>query len=479
MEEAIAVFDVGKSNKRFLIFSDDLKPVYSEVKKIDEIEVDGLLCDDAKSITLWMKNALLEALRRWRIKALSITTFGATIANLRSGSLRLPVISYNQEIEGHIRDGFYREFGSPLELYMQTGTPPYGQLLNAGIQVYWIREKYPEAFREIDEILFLPGYLTYVLTGFKSYEVTSVGCHTYLYDVYKGGWSNVAEELNVDSRLPEMFDVWEPLGEIEHGGLRTLVTPGIHDSNACLLPYIASRRDFLLASTGTWCVFMHPSGDFSPKGEDLHRDVLYYIDAYRRPVRSSRFKGGFEYDYYTSIIRDRFKVNPESITPETEIMEDILRRREDFITPGLVAGSGQFQRSKARIIGEAFNRSAKEAYHLLNIYLAIESYVAISLITGGKNVDIVVQGGFARNNMYLAALSALFPKSRVLKAIFPEATGLGAALCAKAALEGKKPHELDIRLMDLGEEEVLKPPIDIDALISYLDALIKEVSSND
>lgn len=477
MEEAIAVFDIGKSNKKFLIFSDDLKPMYSEVKRIDEIEVNGLLCDDAESITSWMKTTLLEASRRWRIKALAITTFGATIANLRGGSLRLPIISYNQEVEGHIKDRFYREFGSPLELYMRTGTPPYGQLLNVGIQVYWIREKHPEAFREIDEILFLPGYLTYVLTGLKSCEITSVGCHTYLYDIYKGGWSNVAEGLYVDSRSPEMFDVWEPLGKFECGGLNVLVTPGIHDSNACLLPYIARGRDFLLASTGTWCVFMHPGGDFSPKGEDLHRDVLYYIDAYRRPVRSSRFKGGFEYDYYTSIIRDRFKVKPESIPLETEVIENILRKREDFIIPGLVAGSGQFQQSKARVIGEAFNRSAKEAYHLLNIYLAIESYVAINLITGGKNVDIVIQGGFARNNIYLAALSALFPKSRILKAIFPEATGLGAALCAKSALEDKRPHELDVSLMDLGEEEIPKPQIDADALIGYLNALIKEASS--
>lgn len=478
MEEVIAVFDIGKSNKKFLIFSDDLKPIYSEVKRIDEIEVNGLLCDDAGSITSWMKTALLEASRRWHIKALAITTFGATIANLKGGSLRLPIISYNQEVEMHIKDGFYREFGSPLELYMRTGTPPYGQLLNAGIQVYWIREKYPEAFREIDEILFLPGYLTYALTGFKSCEITSIGCHTYLYDICRGGWSNVAEGLNVDSRSPEMLDVWEPLGEFEYGGLKAIVTPGIHDSNACLLPYIARGRDFLLASTGTWCVFMHPGGDFSPRGEDLHRDVLYYIDAYHRPVRSSRFKGGFEYDYYTSIIRDRFKVKPESIPLEIDVMEDILRRREDFITPGLVAGSGQFQQSKARIIGGAFNRSAREAYHLLNIYLAIESYVAINLITEGKNVDIVVQGGFAKNNIYLATLSALFPRNKVLKAIFPEATGLGAALCAKSALEGKRPHELDIRLMDLGEEEVPKPPIDVDALIGYLDALIREASSD-
>lgn len=478
--ETIVVFDIGKSNKKILVFSEeDLKPIYGESRRIDEVRVGNLLCDDADSMVSWMKAKLTEAARRWRIRALAITTFGATIANLKGGILRLPIISYNHEIEGHIRDKFYSEFGSPIELYMSTGTPPYGQLLNAGIQLFWIRERYPEIFREIDEILFLPQYLIYALTGYRASEITSIGCHTYLYDIRRGGWSSVAEGLNVPSRSPEISDVWSQLGEYKLNGSNILVTPGIHDSNACLLPYMARGGDFLLASTGTWCVFMYPGGEFKPRGEDLHRDVLYYIDAYRRPVRSSRFKGGFEYDYYTALIRSRFQADLENIALDMGILKDILERREDFIMPGLVPGSGQFQKSRARLIGGAFNRSAREAYHLLNIYLAIESYVAIKLITDGREVDIIVQGGFARNNIYLATLSALLPKNRILRATFPEATGLGAALCAKSALEGVRPHELDRFLLNLGEEEIPKPPIDMDDLRAYLDAFIREASSAD
>ncbi len=477
MEGVIGVFDIGKSNKKFLIFSEDLKPIHSDFIRIDEVKINELLCDDAESIVSWMKTKFAEATRRWRIKALAITTFGATIANLKNGVLRLPVISYNQEIDRRIRGDFYSEFGSPLELYMTTGTPPYGQLLNVGMQIYWIREKFPKAFDEINEILFLPQYLTYELTGFKASEITSVGCHTYLYDIRRGGWSKVAESLEVDTRSPEMVDVWSSIGEFTIEGSRLLVTSGIHDSNACLLPYIARGEEFLLASTGTWCVFMYPGGAFKPREEDLYRDVLYYMDAYGRPVRSSRFKGGFEYDYYTAIIRDRFSVNTENIDLDVSLLNDILKRKEDFITPGLVKGSGQFQNSKAKIIGKAFTKGAKEAYHLLNLYLAIESYVAINLITEGRNINIVVQGGFARNNIYLAVLSALFPDSEVLKATFPEATGLGAALCARSALDGVKPNELKADLLDMGEEKVPKPPIDVEMLENYVEAFIDKVKS--
>jgi sugar (pentulose or hexulose) kinase len=102
--------------------------------------------------------------------------------------------------------------------------------------------------------------------------------------------------------------------------------------------------------------------------------------------------------------------------------------------------------------------------------------VAIKLIGGGRSLDIIVQGGFAKNNIYLNILSALFPKSRVLKAAFPEATGLGAALCAKCALENLKPNEIYVDLIGLGEVEVEKPPIDDESLQKYIDAFIERFS---
>ncbi|MEM3715760.1 MAG: FGGY family carbohydrate kinase [Candidatus Bathyarchaeia archaeon] len=480
MDRVIAAFDIGKSNKKFIVFSENLKPIYSESTRIDEVKIGGFLCDDVESIVSWMRDRLLNAAKNWRIEALSVATFGATIANLSKGALKLPVISYNQEIDKSIREKFYSEFGSPLELYLATGTPPYGQLLNAGIQIYWIRERFKEIFSEIDEILFLPQYLTYMLSGFKASEITSIGCHTYLYDIRKGKWSSVAEGLMFNVRSPKMTDVWASLGETYINGQKISVSPGIHDSNACLLPYLIRGRDFLLASTGTWCVFMYPGEKFSPKSDDLYKDILYYIDPYGRPVRSSRFKGGFEYDYYTAIIRERFSTNLDNIGFDKHVLNDILVRREDFIAPGLVEGSGQFQRSKARIIGNSFNRSAKEAYHLLNLYLAIESYVAINLIAERKKVDIVVQGGFAKNNVYLSILSALFPENRVLKATFPEATGLGAAICAKCSYSGIKPQEVHVGMLEEGGEiEIPKPDIDLDRLMIYVDEFVARFSTEE
>ncbi|MEM3466878.1 MAG: hypothetical protein QW566_10450, partial [Candidatus Jordarchaeales archaeon] len=69
MYKAIGTFDIGKSNKKFIVFSEDLKPIYSETTRIDEVKVNGILCDDAESIVSWMRDRLLYATKNWRIEA--------------------------------------------------------------------------------------------------------------------------------------------------------------------------------------------------------------------------------------------------------------------------------------------------------------------------------------------------------------------------------------------------------------------------
>ena len=446
----IAVFDIGKTNKKFTLFSGDLKPVKTVTTRIEERKVGNLLCDDVKAIEIWMKDILKEYGKD--VEAIAVTTFGATIALLnREDNLVLPVISYNQDVEENIRKKFFEEFGSPEELYMRTGTPPLGGLLNVGLQLYWVSRKWPEKYGRVCTVLFLPQYLSKKLVGKDSIEITSLGCHTYLYDILLKGWSNVAEGLEVPSKASEMFNVWDVLGRDSEG---RIITPGIHDSNASLLPYLVSwgNERFVLASTGTWCVFMCPGLGFTPKREDVYKDTLYYIDAYSRPVRSSRFKCGYEFDYYSNLIEKLFKVDPRKIEVNPEILLEVIREQV-FITPTLTPGTGQFPWSKSRIIGEdKFRENPVKAYHILNVSLAAQTVYALKSI--GFTEKIIVQGGFARNTVYLKALATLLPNSKILRASYPEATSLGTALTAKAALEGVDPRKVYFDKSVLEVEEV-------------------------
>ena len=478
----IAVYDVGKTNKKFMLFNSELKPVYKATKRIDEISKNGMLYDDADSIIRWMKEALAEAPERDKIKAIAITTFGATGALLDSrGELVIPVISYNNEIPREIRDDFYATFGSPEELYVRTGTPPYGQLLNFGIQLFWIKRTMPRKYEETKTILFLPQYLSYVLTGSKAIEITSVGCHTYLYDIVKRGWSSVAEGLEVPEKAPgEFTEVWESIGEAKwlEGAL---VTTGIHDSNASLVPFLIAgwKQKFVLASTGTWCVFMYPGAEFRPRREDVYRDVLYYIDAFSRPVRSARFKGGYEFEYYADLISRMFQVPASSFLDmdvNEKTFEELLRAKRLFVIPTLTPGSGQFPRSKGRIVGrEEFSKDLKIAYHALNASMAVQTYFALkAMLEEERGLKVTVVGGFSKNPMYLKMLATMLRSLgiKVFKTEYEDLTSLGTAVTAKIAYEGIAPGEVDREVIDKALKEIeIKPleGIDEGMVTEYID----------
>ena len=99
MEYAIAVFDIGKTNKRLLLFSEDLTPIHVESIRIGEVRKDNILCDDIERLEDWLRERLRNASRKYRIKGVNVSTYGATLAYMSRGSRAFPVISYNQDIE--------------------------------------------------------------------------------------------------------------------------------------------------------------------------------------------------------------------------------------------------------------------------------------------------------------------------------------------------------------------------------------------
>ncbi len=64
---------------------------------------------------------------------------------------------------------------------MLTASPVLGSL-NSGMQLYRIREEKPELFEQIKSSLHLPQYFNWLLTGVPCSEITSVGCHTNLWN---------------------------------------------------------------------------------------------------------------------------------------------------------------------------------------------------------------------------------------------------------------------------------------------------------
>jgi L-fuculokinase len=476
----IAVFDIGKTNKKLLIYDQDLNLKAESSSQIDLIDNNGVQEENVAAIFDWYIAQLKMMVPDYNIKAISISTHGATLSALDGdGNLAVPVISYTTEPGEDFHKKFYEEFGDKKELQSITATAEFKALISIGKTIFYIRETFPDKFRNIKHLLNYPQYFGFLLTGKHGIEKTYLGCHTYLWDYQKNDWSSVAKSLNVDHMFPQTFlTPWDILGKIreeisEKTGLPkdTIVTTGIHDSNAALLPYvIAGFENFILNSTGTWCVVMHPQEEVAFKEEELGKTVFYNTSAFGKPVKTAIFMGGQEFAEYEELIKNTYG-NHEPPEYDQELFEKIIHERRWFILPSVVKGAGQFPDSIARIviddqvyplsdiksgrIKHMMFENHKTFYNVLNLSLALQTEVALKRAGIKKGMKVFIEGGFRKNKSYKWLLSGLFPESEISLTKLIEASALGAAILGKSAIEQKDPTALR-NLINIQSEPVGK-----------------------
>jgi sugar (pentulose or hexulose) kinase len=459
MGSHIAVIDVGKTNKKVIVYDEHLAVVDSAYQGFPEYVQDGVHLEDLDAMTAWIKGQLAVFARRYQIAAVSVTTHGATMVCIdANGRVVVPPVAYTTEPPEDFDEGFYRLCGDARDLQRTTATAAFGLLINLAKGIYFAQQHYPDQFAKVATILSLPQYFGYVLTGCAGAEPTYLGCHTYLFDFARRQYSSVTDRLGVRDRLaPLAANSWSVLGNVSPAaaretGLSTgcIVTMGIHDSNSSLLPYLVKgHRNFVLNSTGTWCVAMHPCELVDFKEDEIGKLVFYNLDAFFNPVKTSIFMGGQEFDTYAGLLK---QINGRSDIPpfDRSRCERVLAERRLFILPSVVRGTGLFPDSRPRAVEDcrvfmldeitsgrnvpAFFRDYETAFAVLNVSLALQTSIALSMAGFVDGGDIFTEGGFRKNDTYNALMAALYPTSHVALTQLAEATAFGAALLAKAAL---------------------------------------------
>jgi L-fuculokinase len=500
MEKAIAVIDIGMTNKKIALFDGKLRMLDSSSRGFAPVMVDGIPAHDLAGMEEWFLDELAKYGANHPIAAIAVTTHGATMACVGAdGNSCAPCFCYTHEPGPDFQERFYRMAGDKRELQLSTGTPPLSAMINPAKGIFFLKERYPEALARSRVLLNYPQYWGYRLTGAIGAEGTYSGCHSYLWDWQAGTYSSVADKLGIRELLPfPLRGSFETLGAIKpeiakRTGLSpdTIVTMGIHDSNASLLPHLAKRegRDFVLNSTGTWCVLMHPQKDYGYAAEELGKIVYFNRSAYGDPVKTAIFLGGMEYEAWSRTISELGAAKALG-EPDPETYRSVLESASEFILPEFVPGSGQFPGSLPRAVQDGreyaladiqagmpappFLLDGKRARALLNISLAFQTQVAFGRSGGREGTDIVTEGGFRKNSGYNALLAAA-PGSRVYLTDIQEATSLGAAMTAVAALEGVTPRALADRF-DV-EYKAVKPMENLAGLAAYRKAWLSRVGA--
>jgi L-fuculokinase len=480
MDKAIAVIDIGMTNKKVAVYDGSLRMLDSASRKFDPVMVEGLEVHDLEGMEEWFLDTLAFFARSHRIGAIAVTTHGATMVCVGADGLPCaPSVYYTHEPGLEFQGRFYRAFGDRRELQASTGTPPLSALINPSKGIFFLQERFPEAFARTRRVLNYPQYWGFRLSGETGAEGTYTGCHSYLWDWERGRYSTVAEKLGIADLMPfPLRDSWDVLGRIKPElaartgiGADAVVTMGIHDSNASLLPHLAKGRgkDFVLNSTGTWCVLMHPQALYGFARDELGKIVFFNRSAYNEPVKTAIFLGGMEYEAWTKAIALACGLSGPGDLPEPAEADyrSVVEARDEFIMPEFVPGSGQFPGSEPRAVqGGAdypyagiesgaslppFLKAPRRALAALNLSLALQTLVALERAGAGPATEVYTEGGFRRNQGYNAALAAALSGSgghssgRAFVTDISEATAFGAAMTAVAALEGLKPDALGDR----------------------------------
>ena len=448
-EKVIAVFDVGKTNKKLVLFDHKLNLVSEEEVRFEEKpDDDGFESDNIGLIEEWVKDSMRKLVRsdKYETTAVNFATYGATLAYLDSHGKRLtPIYNYLKPVDDRIQEKLYRRFGGQDEFCRRTASPALG-MLNSGIQVLWLKSAKPEVFSRVRHILHFPQYISNLVTGKIYSEHTSIGCHTAMWDFDNMKYHTWIKEEGID--LPRPVPV-ETLNEVEIEGKKILAGVGIHDSSASLAPYFSgSKGKFLLVSTGTWCINMNPFNNETLTADQLDRDCLCYISVNRQPVKSSRLFLGNMHESAVKMLNNHFRTTDnfyKNVKYDQELLKMLKQRysgdKRAFFNSG--PGSREF---KDRIDLYDF-KSYDEGYHQLMIELSDLAVEAIRLVIAGKDEieNIYITGGFAKNIMFQKLLAQAFSSKKVYTSVINNATALGAALVVFSSMNNKQP-ELNLGL---------------------------------
>ena len=414
----IAVFDIGKTNKKVFLWSTTFEIVFEKQQTFDEIvDEDGFACEDLEALQQWIVSTFAELcqLTEFEIIGLNFSAYGASFVYVdRVGEPVAPLYNYLKPVTQPFP---YAEYGGEDEFARKTASPILGNL-NSGLQVYesTFRPFWPEVFKAVH----VPNYLASLFTGRLVSEITSIGCHTALWDFDLGQYHPWVSSFQ-DRLAPISTEAYLPIDGINYG-------LGLHDSSAALVPYLRSiSAEFVLLSTGTWCIAMHPFNESPLSAEELAEDVLCYLQPNGKPVKASRLFGGHFHEEQVARMEAHFGGFYKDLTfservfsmacLDSSVFECAFATRDLTDFPDLASAYDQFM---VDLVGQQLH-----SLHLL--------------LKDASVKQLLVDGGFSKNEWYMRLLAHALPEVEVYAAEVAQASALGAALMV---YEGETPKDL-------------------------------------
>ncbi|WP_304238414.1 FGGY-family carbohydrate kinase [Jiulongibacter sediminis] len=405
--KTIAIFDIGKTNKKLLLFNEKYEVVYQYAEELAETEdEDGFPCEDLAALQVFLKTSFEKVQKdpSFEIVAVNFSGYGASFVYLDENGAELgPLYNYLKPFSEGLRNQLIQDYGSEESLSPETASPFLGNL-NSGLQPYRLKNEKPDFFRKIKNALHFPQYLAYTFGAAPVTELTSIGCHTRLWDFKKNQYHQWVQKEGLADLFPPI-QVSDTV--FEKNGL--LVGVGLHDSSSALIPYLKSFSEpFILISTGTWSICLNPFNASPLTEEQLQQDCLSFISFEGHQVKASRLFAGQMHEDAVNTIAKYF-----------EVKKDFFKS----LRPKEIESKRSFEKIELNNF-----KTPEEAYTAFMEDLIEKQIHALKLILTPEIKQIFIDGGFSKNHFFLKGLKEAFPEIQFYAAELAQASSLGAAL---------------------------------------------------
>ncbi|HEV7330948.1 MAG TPA: FGGY family carbohydrate kinase [Flavisolibacter sp.] len=430
----IAVIDVGKTNKKLFLFDEDYNIVFEQSAQFFEtVDEDGDPCENIESLRLSVFDSLRSVFgnKEFELKAVNFSAYGASFVYLDAdGKPLTPLYNYLKTFPANLHQQFYNTYGGETALSLATASPVLGSL-NSGLQLYRLKYEKPAVYAQIKHALHLPQYLSYLLSGRASTDMTSIGCHTMLWDFQKKDYHQWVYAEGLHQKFAPVAPCDETVNAVFPGN-NYKVGVGLHDSSAALIPYLVNFSEpFILISTGTWCISLNPFNNTPLTNEELAQDCLCYMQFNGRSVKASRLFAGKMHEEGIKRLAEHFhsEVNRyRSVAFHPELLSSLQKESRHPASAGLPFEQQDLSRYT----------TYEEAYHHLMLDIVQQQIKSTNLVIKGSPVKrLFVDGGFCKNAIYMNLLAVAFPEMEIFAASMAQATSLGAALAIHNAWNQK------------------------------------------
>ena len=417
----IAVLDIGKTNLKLLVASEDGWPLETHSIPNAANISDPYLAYDVVAVEGWFLDTLARVSQRHAIGAVIATAHGCGAVLVDDDKPVLPMMDYEAVCPPAIDEAYARIAPPYCEVFCSIGTGA----MRLAKQLLWQEMAFPAEFARAKTYLTTAQFFAMRLGGRAASEISQLAAQGHIWDLSRHQPSSVMRERGWAHLLPHRVPAGAVLGTVSEAVVRrtglarsTQVLCGVHDSNANLFRYkTAGMADASILSTGTWMIGFQR--DLGPDKLDAARAMVLNIDVDGENVSSTLTMTGREYHL---IRKQKGAADADVLAALTALVAQGTLALPSFVSDdGLFPGAAH----RGRIVGPAPETHA-EWEGLAVLYAAFSANRCLDAL--GSSKHIVIDGGFAANLPFARCLATLRPSQTVSVSQSRDGTALGAAL---------------------------------------------------